>query len=134
MKRLSLAVLAATALLTAVACASLFDALGVQDFTLVNRTGLTIKEVYLSPVKASRWGRDVLGRDVLEDGERVPIKFSRDTKACHWDMKIVESRRTSLEWHDIDLCACSVLTLRYSRARGETTMSCTAPAPVPASR
>ena len=37
-----------------------------QDFTLVNRTGYTIEQVYVSPIKARDWEEDVLGRDVLE--------------------------------------------------------------------
>src|SRR5687767_10265148 len=49
---------------------------GDLDFTLVNDTGLTINEFYVSPSNNDEWGEDVLGRDVLAHGERLDITFS----------------------------------------------------------
>ena len=42
-----------------------------QDFPLVNATGVTIDELYLSPVSVKDWQEDVLGVEVLEDGEEA---------------------------------------------------------------
>ena len=36
---------------------------GDADFTLVNRTGYDISEVYISPANKNNWGRDRLGRN-----------------------------------------------------------------------
>ncbi len=41
------------------------------DFTLLNKTGLTISELYLSSAHSTDWEEDVLGRDVLKNGESV---------------------------------------------------------------
>ena len=49
---------------------------GDQDFTLVNKTGIVIHKIMVSPHDDEHWGEDVMGKDVLEEGESVEIKFS----------------------------------------------------------
>jgi hypothetical protein len=60
-----------------------------QDFDLPNKTGYEIKEVYVSPSKSDDWQHDVLGTGTLPSGNKVPIKFSRATQTCDWDVKVV---------------------------------------------
>lgn len=86
---------------------------GKQDFTLVNKTGLTISEFYVSPSDDNEWGEDVLGKDVLADNEKVHIKFARKEKDCAWDLKIVDDEEDEVVWTDIDLCTSSEITLKY---------------------
>ncbi len=94
---------------------------GDQDFTLINRTGYTISEVYVSPVKAKDWQEDVLGRDVLAEGERTEIKFSRSVETCKWDLKVVyEDDNSSAEWGSLNLCEISAVTIKYNRKTEET--------------
>lgn len=83
------------------------------DFTLVNKTGLTIDEVYLSPTSDDEWGEDVMGRDVLKNGERVDIKFSSEETECNWDLKIVDEDEDSVEWQKLNLCTANEITLMY---------------------
>ena len=45
----------------------------------MNKTGLTIVELYVSPTSDDSWGDDILGQDVLKDGEDVDITFSPKT-------------------------------------------------------
>ncbi len=95
-----------------------------QDFRLVNKTGYELDAVFLSPTGANNWGRDVMGRDVLGDGEAVNIKFSRKTKDCDWDLKVVYSiDDSSAVWHDIDLCTVEKITIRYNKNADKTTAS-----------
>ncbi|MBN1894928.1 hypothetical protein JW906_10555 [bacterium] len=86
---------------------------GDQDFILVNETGLTIDQLYCSPTTTKDWEEDVLGVDVLEDGENVVIRFSRDEDACEWDLKIVDEDGDNIIWTDIDLCKAETITLYY---------------------
>ena len=80
---------AAAALLVVTASTAFAD--GKQDFDLVNRTGYTIDKVFVSPSNSNDWEDDVLGRDVLDDGEKVHIRFNRAAKSCKWDLKVVYS-------------------------------------------
>lgn len=82
-----------------------------QDFTLVNDTGVSIDELYISPVAAADWQEDVLGVDVLEDGEEVQVSFSRDEEACAWDLMVKDPEGTEVIWKNLDLCKYSRITL-----------------------
>lgn len=83
------------------------------DFTLVNKTGLTIEEVYVSPSDDDVWGEDVMGKDVLANNESVDITFSRGETTCLWDLKVVDSDDDSIEWTKLDLCKANEITLKY---------------------
>jgi hypothetical protein len=87
------------------------------DFTLVNKTGLTIQELYISTTKDDKWGEDVLGQDVLKDGARVDIKFSPKETSCRWDLKIVDEDDDDVEWEDFNLCEASEITLLYEKGK-----------------
>jgi hypothetical protein len=83
------------------------------DFTLLNRTGVVITELYVSVDEADDWEEDVLGRDVLKHGESLDITFSRSEKSCDWDLKIKDEDGDEIEWDSLDLCAASHITLLY---------------------
>ncbi len=116
MKLLSFAV-AATALMFSSSVAA-----GQQDFTLINSTGYTLNEVYVSPSKINDWEEDVLGVDILKDGNRTSITFSRDTDACLWDLKVVYDDGETAEWDAINLCNISVANISYDRKSGDTSI------------
>jgi hypothetical protein len=109
MRRLTLGVVCALMLATTAGVL----AQGKQDFTLINKTGLTISELYLSPSKVDEWGEDVLGLDVLATGDKAVISFGRGRKACMWDIKIVDDEDDDVIWENIDLCKASEITLKY---------------------
>lgn len=93
-----------------------------QDFTLINRTGYDISEVYISPAKADDWEEDILGsEDTLADGTQREIKFHRVGSTCKWDLKVVYDEDDSTAvWHDIDLCEVSKITIKYNK-KSDTT-------------
>lgn len=95
-----------------------------QDFELVNKTGYELNAVYVSPSKADDWDEDVMGQDVLGDGESVDIKFHRSNRSCKWDLKVVYSDDdSSAVWSNIDLCTINKITIRYNRKTDKTTAS-----------
>ena len=87
------------------------------DFTLINKTGFTIDSVFVSPADDNEWGEDVMGKDVLDNGESVEITFSPKEKACTWDLKVVDSDKDEVEWTDINLCKASEITLQYENKK-----------------
>jgi len=95
---------------------------GRQNFTLVNETGYDIAELYVSPSNAADWQEDVLGENILEDGDEFEVRFQRSTRTCLWDIKVVyDDDDSSAEWGDIDLCKVSEVTIRYNRRSRTTT-------------
>lgn len=83
------------------------------DFTLKNDTGVVIAEVYVTPNHSDDWEDDIMGKDVLPNGDSVDITFSRTEKTCNWDLKIVDEHDAEIEWTELDLCKASHITLQY---------------------
>lgn len=92
---------------------------GDADFTLVNKTGYAINEVYISPTQKANWGKDRLGDYQFLNGDKRKFKFG-DTKNCRQDIKVIfTDDESEVEWEDINLCEVNKITLRYSRKSGE---------------
>ena len=91
---------------------------GEQDFTLVNRTGVEIHELYIASSAQQDWEEDVLGADVLPIGESVDITFSVDESVELWDLKVVDSDGNDLQWGQLHLNAISTITLFYKNGEG----------------
>ncbi len=95
--------------------AGLAQAASDQDFTLVNRTGFEIDQLFVSPSSSNSWGGDVLGRDVLVNGASTDVIFPEGTRPCNWDLKVVYSDGGAANWGNVNLCSISKVTLFYNR-------------------
>ena len=94
---------------------------GDQDFDVVNKTGYPIKHLYVSEANNNSWDEDVLGRDVLNDGESFELNFAKGEKTCNWDMKVVYDDGEAAVWQALNLCKISKVTLRWNKNSGVTT-------------
>ena len=123
MKHVSLNTLRRMAALVAVCALSTMmlmpasRAQGKQDFTLVNQTGVSINELYVSPHTTNDWEEDILGQDTLANGDSVDITFSRTERAAKWDLKVVDKEGNSIEWENLNLLEISKLTLHYKNGK-----------------
>jgi hypothetical protein len=100
------------------------SAQAAQDFTVVNKTGVEIYALYVTPHNAKEWGNDILGVDTMPDGETLDISFSRKEKAKLWDLRIEDENGAFLEWDNLNLLAIDTVTLYYKN--GKTTAMITA--------
>jgi hypothetical protein len=112
MKRALLGVVAVSTFAVVVATASKAMA-GTQDFTLVNKTGITINNLYVSESAKDDWEEDVLGDDQVEDGDSVNVTF-KGHETCKWDLMVKNEAGDGLYWRGIDLCKVSKVTLKCS--------------------
>ena len=85
---------------------------GDQDFELVNKTGVTIAKIMVSPHEQKTWGEDIMGQDVLGSDEAVKIKFHCNEDAEYWDLKIVDKEGTEVVWGKLNLLKISKVTLK----------------------
>jgi hypothetical protein len=86
-----------------------------RDITVINKSGKPITELYISPADSSDWEEDVLGVDVLEDGESIEIHFSgyKDNQ-CLFDVLARNARGD--EWLLTDLNLCEIFTITITKA------------------
>lgn len=88
---------------------------GNADFTLVNKTGYALREVYLSPAHKTKWGNDRLGNNTLENNKSRVFKFA-DKASCVQDLMVVfDDDGSEVTWEDFDLCELNKITLKYNR-------------------
>lgn len=78
------------------------------SFNLLNRSGQTINEIYVSPVQEPYWGRDLLAADVLPHGRVFPVRLS-PTAGCRQDVRVVYADGRAEERRNIDTCAVTQL-------------------------
>ncbi|HEY0791554.1 MAG TPA: hypothetical protein VGD78_10865 [Chthoniobacterales bacterium] len=90
------------------------------DFSLVNKTGYGIKEVYVAPHSTDTWSENLSSRP-LENGETLDITFPEGEKAAKWDVKIVwVDEGAPVVWMNCKLSKISKFILHYNRDTDET--------------
>ena len=108
--------LAVAALLVAPAA----SADSVLDFKLENRTGYTLKEVYISASKKDNWGK-VINKSPIKDGGNMKVKWKDAAKAQSYDIKAVYADGGgSPVWYDLDPATFSTLTLKWDKEKKKT--------------
>lgn len=91
---------------------------GDADFTLVNKTGYDLREVYISPSKKNDWGNDRLGRNILANGSNRDFEFS-NRASCMQDIRVVfDDDESAVVWENVNLCDLHRITITYNRATG----------------
>ena len=93
------------------------NAQGRQDFLLVNKTGVEIYALYVTPHSAKNWGDDILGADTLAAGGSLEIYFSPREKAKYWDLRIEDEDGNYIEWDKLNLLEISKVTLYYKNGK-----------------
>jgi hypothetical protein len=90
------------------------------DFTLVNKTGYGIKEIYIAPSASTDWGDNLLKKP-MENADSLAISFDPKAKAEHWDIRIVwVDEGADVVWKKCKLTEISKFTLHYNRDTDET--------------
>lgn len=107
-----------------VAPALLFTASGAfandADFTLKNKTGYQIDEVYISLPSSKNWGKDIMGTGALGDGDKVKITFPHGNGACKFDIKVKYNDGDEASWASVDLCEYETITLYWDKKAQQT--------------
>ena len=64
-----------------------------------NATGFTLTEIYISDSGTDDWEEDVLGQDVLEDGET--LRLTVNGSYSQFDMAAVDDEGDSVGWYEL---------------------------------
>jgi len=92
----------------------------VLDFKLENRTGYTLKEVYISPSKKDNWGK-VINTAPIKDGGDYAMKAKSTAKVQKYDLKAVYADGAGAPiWYDLDPSQFSRLTLKWDKSKNKT--------------
>ena len=82
-----------------------------QNFTLNNQTGHVVVTLNVSPTGDDQWGPDILGRDVLANGESAQISFPRGETQCQWDIRATYDDGDTTDARGVNLCELTTVNL-----------------------
>lgn len=88
---------------------------GDPSFNLLNRSGQTINEIYVSPVTQPNWGRDLLGQEVLPDGRAFPVRVA-PAAGCQQDIRVVYADGRPEERRNVNTCAIAEMVFGAASA------------------
>jgi hypothetical protein len=71
---------------------------------IVNNTGVPMTNFYASASETNDWEEDILGRDILDDGEEVRVNIDDGSGECMFDFKGVFKGGQSVVKKKIDVC------------------------------
>ena len=98
------------------------------NFKLVNDSKEPIFEFFISPVKSTGWGKDILGDAVLMPGFEQPFNAG-NSNGCQFDLRVVYGNKGVEEKPNLNLCQLDRIVFD---GRASTAQANTAPVPRPA--
>ena len=82
-----------------------------QNFSVVNATGHVVTTLNVSPTSENEWGPDILGRDVLQNGQTAQIVFDRAETQCNYDIKATYDDGDTTDVRNVNLCTVGTVNL-----------------------
>ncbi|MBP0446526.1 Tat pathway signal protein [Roseomonas sp. SSH11] len=84
---------------------------GNPSFNFVNRSGQTIRELYISLASQSSWGHDRLGNNVMGPGQSVWVDLPGGG-SCAADIRVVYANGSASERRGVETCSRTDLVWR----------------------
>jgi len=78
---------------------------GTLSYDVVNNTGVTLIDVFVTPAETDNWGNDILPNNVFENGSTIKVTIPPDYgETCMFDMKITDAAGGHITFTNIDIC------------------------------
>ena len=86
---------------------------GALSYDVINNTGVTLIDVFVTAAETNHWGNDILPNDVFENGSTIRVTIPPDYgETCMFDMKITDAAGGHITFTNID--ACKLVKLRIN--------------------
>lgn len=74
-------------------------------YDVVNNTGFTLVDIFVTPAEQNHWGNDILPNNLFENGSTVTVTIPAEYgETCMFDMKITDTAGNFVVFHNIDAC------------------------------
>jgi hypothetical protein len=74
-------------------------------YDVVNNTGVTLVDIFVSPAESQHWGNDILPGSLFENGATVTVTIPADYgTTCMFDMQITDAVGGHVTFSGIDAC------------------------------
>jgi hypothetical protein len=82
-----------------------------QNFSVVNTTGHVVMTLNVSPTTENEWGPDILGTDVLQNGQTAQVVFDRAEAQCNFDIRATYDDGDTTDVRNVNLCQVGTVNL-----------------------
>lgn len=82
-----------------------------QNFSVVNGTGHVVMTLNVSPTTEDEWGPDILGTDVLQNGQTAQVVFDRAEAQCNYDIRATYDDGDTTDMRGVNLCQVGTVRL-----------------------
>lgn len=82
-----------------------------QNFSVVNATGHTVVTLNVSPTSENEWGPDILGTQVLRNGQTAQVVFDRAESQCNYDIRATYDDSDTTDMRNVNLCQVGTVNL-----------------------
>jgi hypothetical protein len=83
-----------------------------RRMVIVNETGRTIRTFHATNSGVTKWGRDLLGSEVIRPGQRYVFDFDDGTGFCMFDFRAVLDNGRPVERYRVNVCEYASWTVR----------------------
>ena len=80
-----------------------------KNYSFVNYTGRTIRNLYITATGYNKWGSDLLGNSVLGNGDSVSLRYNNDYR--YYDIKVIFSGGDEIVFEKCDYKAVWRMTI-----------------------
>lgn len=80
-------------------------------FTLINKTGFEIIDLYFSPAAQKNWGEEILTVDTIPNKEQMKITVARRERSENWDILVNDEQGVAYHWPNLKLSEVNTLVL-----------------------
>ena len=82
-----------------------------QNFSVVNATGHVVMTLNVSPTTENEWGPDILGSQVLQNGQTAQVVFDRAETQCNYDIRATYDDGDTTDMRNVNLCQVGTVNL-----------------------
>lgn len=82
------------------------------SFQVINNTGFTLSDIFVSPAESNNWGSDILPNSMFDNGATVTVNIPAEFgESCMFDMKITDTEGAFVVFSGIDACKLVALQI-----------------------
>ena len=82
-------------------------------FDVVNNTGFSLVDIFVTPAEQNNWGNDILPNNLFDNGSTVTVTIPANYgQTCMFDMKITDTGGNYVTFSNID--ACTLIKLQIN--------------------
>jgi hypothetical protein len=82
-----------------------------QNFTVNNQTGHIVVTLNVSASNDNNWGPDILGSQILQNGQSAEVAFGRNESSCLWDIRATYDDGGTTDVRQVNLCEVGTVNL-----------------------